>query len=616
MITRRWYLPRSIVLALVVALVTLAFATYRGLSETRWLLDDTNAVVETHQVREQLDELALSVTDAETGQRGFLLTGDERYLQPYRVAIANISRAIGQLRQLAADNPQQLARIADLQRHVGTKLTELERTIAVRRERGFDAAHAIVLTDVGQRAMEEVRSLVIDMRADEQVLLAERSRQAAAGFRRAVIVEGITSIAGVLLLLAIGLIVNAQLAERQRTTQEIAVQRERADAARIEAERVNVLKDDFLAVLSHELRTPLNAVLGWTQMLRTGALEGPAVARAIAAIDRNATAQQRLVEDLLDVSRIVTGKFHLEKKPMPLAPCIKATVDAMMPVAAEGGITLATHYAGEPIIDGDADRVQQVAVNLLSNALKFTPAGGRVDVSLTGGNGHAVLTVRDTGRGIDGTLLPFIFDRFRQGDSSTTRAHRGLGLGLAIVQHIVQAHGGLVEAMSDGLDRGTTMRVTWPALAVHADAPPGSGTPRHDGPSLEAIVVLLVDDDADSREVGAYVLGLHGAAVTTVASGAEAIARFATVDPHVVVTDLQMPDMDGYSLMRRLAAASAATGESPRPVIALTAHARAQDSAAASAAGFAAYVTKPIQVQALVDAVASAARGRPVRETS
>jgi CheY-like chemotaxis protein len=356
------------------------------------------------------------------------------------------------------------------------------------------------------------------------------------------------------------------------------------------------------------LRTPLNAVLGWTQMLRAGTLKGPTIARAVAAIDRNATAQHRLVEDLLDVSRIVTGKFNLDMKPMPLAPCVKATVDAIAPAAVERGVTLTSRYSEDPIINGDVDRVQQVASNLLSNALKFTPTGGSIHVSLTGEEGRAILVVRDTGRGIDGKLLPFIFDRFRQGDSSSTRAHRGLGLGLAIVRHIVEQHGATVEASSDGVECGTTMTVTWPALSIHASPLPGDIRSTETEQPLRDIIVLLVDDDADSRDVGGYVLGQHGAEVTTAGSGLEALDVLTSLKPHVVVTDIQMPDLDGFALIRRITADASGKGIQPCPVIALTAHARAEDNAAASAAGFVAFVTKPIQVQTLVAAVAAAAR--------
>jgi signal transduction histidine kinase/ActR/RegA family two-component response regulator len=611
-----WQLPRSIVLALSVALITLLFTTYRSLSETRALLGDTTSVVHTHEVRERLDDLALTIGNAETAQRAFLLTGDDQYLNRYNAAATKIGPALAHLAQLAADNPRQLVRVAELQRHVRARLEELAHGLAVRREQGLDAARATLLADSGRRTMEDIRGVVSDMRAEEGALRTDASRQAADVFRRAVVSEAITAVAGVALLLAIGLIVNTRLAERQRATQEIAAQRERADAARVEAERVNVLKDEFLAVLSHELRTPLNAVLGWTQMLRAGTLKGPTIARAVAAIDRNAAAQHRLVEDLLDVSRIVTGKFNLDMKPMPLAPCVKAAVDAIAPAAVERGVALTSRYSADPIINGDVDRVQQVASNLLSNALKFTPPGGHMHVSLSGEDGRAILIVRDTGCGIDGDLLPFIFDRFRQGDGSSTRAHRGLGLGLAIVRHIVEQHGATVQASSEGADRGTTMSVIWPALALDASAT-AADTPSHEVEQpLRDVVVLLVDDDADSREVGAYVLGQHGAAVTTAGSGLEAIARLAAFEPDVVVTDIQMPELDGFALIRRIAADAAAKGIAACPVIALTAHARAEDSAAASAAGFAAFVTKPIQVQTLVTAVASAARRHPVGGSS
>jgi signal transduction histidine kinase len=235
----------------------------------------------------------------------------------------------------------------------------------------------------------------------------------------------------------------------------------REQEARAEAELANRLKDEFLAVLSHELRTPLNAVMGWTQILQTAGLTEPTVIRALASIKRNAEAQQRLVEDLLDVSRIVTGKFPLDRQLVDLRAAVSAAVETIRPAATTKNVDLTADMANARV-DGDPSRLQQVATNLLSNALKFTPAGGQVTVSLTVVDGHASLVVRDSGEGISPELRPHIFDRFRQGDSSSTRAHGGLGLGLALAKHIVDAHGGTIEAHSDGSGHGSTFSVRIP----------------------------------------------------------------------------------------------------------------------------------------------------------
>ena len=241
----------------------------------------------------------------------------------------------------------------------------------------------------------------------------------------------------------------------------------REEAARREAETANRLKDEFLAVLSHELRTPLNAVVGWAQILQANAPQDGTLARGLASIRRNADAQQRLVEDLLDVSRIVTGKFQLDSRPLDLRAPVNAAIDAVRPAAAAKGLSLRLDLNGPVVVSGDADRMQQVAANLLSNAVKFTPASGRIDVSLKSDDGSAILVIKDSGQGLSPELLPFIFDRFRQGDASTTRTHGGLGLGLAIAKHIVDAHGGTIEAFSDGQGRGAVFTVRMATTVDH-----------------------------------------------------------------------------------------------------------------------------------------------------
>jgi CheY-like chemotaxis protein len=339
-------------------------------------------------------------------------------------------------------------------------------------------------------------------------------------------------------------------------------------------------------------------------------VKGPTVDRAIAAIDRNARAQHRLVEDLLDVSRIVTGKFDLEQKPMHLATVVAAAVDAARPAAVELDVDLQVRVAGSPIINGDSYRVQQVVGNLLSNALKFTPPAGRVWVELATEGAQATLTIRDTGRGIRADLLPFIFDRFRQGDSTTTREHSGLGLGLAIVHHIVELHGGTVTASSDGENKGATFKITLPMIEAGLERESAENArvdrrmPAASG-ALAGTSILLVDDDADSCELMTFALGQHGALVASVANTAGALRHIAKHRVDVVVTDIQMPNGSGFDLLRELRLQHG--GRLPIPVLAVTAHARPEDGAAALSAGFAAYLTKPIDVRQMIDALGAAA---------
>jgi PAS domain S-box-containing protein len=378
--------------------------------------------------------------------------------------------------------------------------------------------------------------------------------------------------------------------------------------ARAEAEAANRGKDEFLAVLSHELRTPLQAMLGWLRLLRTGRLDTAAEARALETIERNTRAQTKIIGDLLDVSGILAGKLRVEPRPMDLAAAVEGAVQSARATAEAKNVRVVSDLERrEMMVDGDADRLDQVMANLLSNALKFTPAGGTVEVRLRRHEGQARLTVADTGIGITPEVLPHIFDRFRQADSSTTRTHGGLGLGLALVRYLVEAHGGSVGADSAGLGRGSSFTVSLP-LRIGAAA---SDATREAGPAgtLAGAQVLVIDDDADTREVLAYALRGFGVEVTVAASATEALAVLAAEPSTLVVSDLSMPAEDGYTLIRRLREIDAAAGRR-RPAVALTAHARLDDRRRALEAGFDAYLVKPVEPKDLVAVVARLARGR------
>jgi len=373
-----------------------------------------------------------------------------------------------------------------------------------------------------------------------------------------------------------------------------------------EARDANRAKDEFLATLSHELRTPLTAMLGWVRMLQGGSLDPATSARALRVIDRNTKLQAQLIDDLLDVSRIVTGKLSLDLKAVDVGAVVEASLDAVTPGA------LAKSVALERRIDpaagpawGDARRLQQVVWNLLSNAIKFTPAGGRVTVSVERNDPQVVVRVADTGQGIAPEFLPYIFDRFRQADSTTTRAHGGLGLGLAIVHHLVTLHRGTVTAASDGDGRGATFTVRIPLapLRTTARTMPGVGSGVDRLPPLAGIRVLVVDDDADARDLVTAVLGQSGAEVVTASSTAEALDALARARPHVLVSELSMPGDDGYALLERIRALGL-DRDGRVPAVALTAFARAEDRARALAAGYAVHVPKPVEPAALVEIVA------------
>ncbi|HXH84748.1 MAG TPA: GAF domain-containing protein, partial [Candidatus Tectomicrobia bacterium] len=382
------------------------------------------------------------------------------------------------------------------------------------------------------------------------------------------------------------------------------------------AQEANRAKDEFLATLSHELRTPLNSVLGWARMLRAGQLAEAARARALEVIERNAMAQAELIEDLLDVSRIITGKLRLEVHSVDPAVAVRAALDVVSPSVDAKQIRLETALASDAgMILADPDRLRQVVLNLLANAVKFTASGGTIRVSLARVDDGVEIQVSDTGEGIEPGALPYIFDRFRQADSTTTRKHGGLGLGLALVRHLVDLHGGSVEARSEGAGKGATfvVRLPSPRGAVGASdvreadvaAVPPQGTPR-----LEGVRVLVVDDDTDSLELVRVVLRQAGAAVVTATSAAEALVALREARYEVVLTDVEMPGEDGYSFVRRL---RATPGGARIPVVALTAYGRVEDRVRTKSAGFALHVAKPAQPEEIVAAVASVVDRGPAR---
>jgi PAS domain S-box-containing protein len=388
-----------------------------------------------------------------------------------------------------------------------------------------------------------------------------------------------------------------------------------ADNARLyrEAQQANRMKDEFLATLSHELRTPLNAIVGWTKLLQSGALDPETAKRAVSTIDRNAKAQTQLIEDILDVSRIVAGKVNLKVAPLDLAAVAEAALDSVRHAAEAKGITLHAPPPGTtvPGVRGDADRLQQVVWNLLSNAIKFTPRGGNVWLRLGQLDGSADVEVRDDGQGIRQEFLPHVFERFRQSDSSSTRPHGGLGLGLAIARHLVELHGGTVEVSSDGEGCGATFRVRLPmAAGVEAVVPrPAAALHMDAAPRLSGVRVLVVEDEPDTRELVKAVLGQLGAEVTLTTSATEALRAIDREPPDVLLSDIEMPDIDGYALMRTVRERPADKGGLV-PAAALTAYARAEDRLRALRAGYQVHLAKPVEPAELAAVVASLA-GRP-----
>jgi len=377
--------------------------------------------------------------------------------------------------------------------------------------------------------------------------------------------------------------------------------------ARAGAEKANRAKDEFLATLSHELRTPLTPILGWTVMLRSGTLDPAAVHRGLEVIERNVRAQTQLIGDLLDVSRIITGKLRLEVSPIAVVPVVEAGVEAVRSSAEAKEITLGMELPSEmPTIVGDPDRLQQVVWNLVSNAVKFTPQGGRIDVRLRQDGSFLSLSVTDNGKGIEPEFIPHVFERFRQADSTSTRSHGGLGLGLAIVRHLVELHGGTVYAESGGVGEGSTFTVRLPLTTPLQGPAPPKPEPVDPDVRLDGVRVMVVEDEQDVRDFLRMSLVHYGAEVTAFETSADALVAVEAQRPDVLVSDIGMPGEDGYAFIRRVRALGPDRGGQV-PAAALTAYAKGEDGQRVLSAGFQVHLPKPVQPADLANVVATLA---------
>jgi signal transduction histidine kinase/FixJ family two-component response regulator len=405
----------------------------------------------------------------------------------------------------------------------------------------------------------------------------------------------------------------------------------REKVLREESEDVNRLKDEFLATVSHELRAPLNAIHGWVKLLREGRLNQDETARALEIIERGARAQNRIISDLLDVSRIITDKLRLNARPIRLAVAIESAVESLRQSADAKGISIELDLDGQAgPVAGDSDRIRQIVWNLVSNAIKFTPDRGQVRVKLERVENYVEITVSDTGVGIVPGFLPFVFDRFRQGDGSSTRRQGGIGLGLAIVRRLTEMHGGSVHAQSPGPDQGATFVVRLPLIAQASDetneayeanetyvspmsqAPYTTDTSHasdavDQAPELDGLRVLAVDNDSDARDLIKTILSQYGAVVETAGSTSQALTFFERAEewqPELLISDIEMPEADGYQLIRKLREMESRRGRRA-PAIALTAYARTEDRLRSLSAGFDMHVTKPVEPMELLTIVAS-----------
>jgi signal transduction histidine kinase/CheY-like chemotaxis protein len=389
---------------------------------------------------------------------------------------------------------------------------------------------------------------------------------------------------------------------------------ERLKEAAQDLERANRAKDEFLAIVSHELRTPLNAILGWTATLRRRK-PGPDVERALEVIERNARRQARLIDEVLDVSRIISGKLTLNVSSLVLADVVRAAIETVSPAAAAKQVRIVSDLDPTLPIVADGDRLQQVTWNLLANALKFTPIGGTISIAVYREGAMLCIRVADNGEGIPRDALPYIFEPFQQADASTTRRHGGLGLGLSIVNQIVAAHGGTIRAESEGAGQGARFVVCLPDRVAK---PVLTAKPREDDiatsstnplPRLDGLSVLVIDDEDDARDILGVVLREYGATVTTASSANGAFERLSSIQPDVIVSDIGMPDSDGYAFIRTLRQSAVSSALAQTPALALTAFARKEDAERARMAGFDSHVSKPVDPAILVSVVAELAAG-------
>jgi signal transduction histidine kinase/CheY-like chemotaxis protein len=556
-------------------------------------------------------EALSSLKDVETGQRGYLLSSNNTYLEPYQAAVVETERHLLRLNELVNGDADLLGLRDQIGKGVAALKAGAEQTVQAMSSAGAEAARALILNNQGKETMDGLRRLLSDIESRQSRrlgVLRSDMNVTTSNARTTVLMTtfAVLIIGGVFYLDAR----RSQVARAALVLQAETALAKEADA-RAETERVGRVKDEFLATLSHELRNPLNAMLSWATLMRTGKMDPPTLQRGLETIERNARSQAQLIDDLLDMSRIVSGKMRLDMAEVDLYPLVGSAVDVVRPAADAKGVAVGTEIdqrAGP--ISGDPERIRQILWNLLSNALKFTPKGGRIDVHLVRGNSQVSLRVSDTGQGIDPGFLPHVFDRFRQADSSATRSHGGLGLGLGIAKHLVELQGGTIGVESEGKGLGTAFTVNFPVRAVRTGSArsltPASSSRAAAGAQISGLRILAIDDQLDTLDMLRTVLSTHGAFVETATSVDSGLVLFERWRPDLVVADIGMPEKDGYALISTIRALPERQG-GRTPAVALTAFVRVEDRIRALASGYQMHLAKPIEPDELIIVVASLA---------
>ena len=608
--------------SVIAAAFLFAVIAINGLISFRELVSVADKFEAVKRYSDTLDELNATLTglsDAQIAQRVFFLASKPENLAPYEQGRAAAEMHLRRLEGLTADNVTQRARVRLLRAAAQEKLQNLSDTLATFRARGPHAALAAVVTGRGYVLMANVRRVAAQLVDDQRQSRLVQRAEAAASSKRAGTMIVLTSLIAVLLLgmtfIQIGRATRAEHAARDRAEASYAAEIK----ARMASEEANRVKDNFIATVSHELRTPLTAILGWSEMV-IGTADRDLLKEGLQTIHDCALAQKRLIDDLLDISRVMSGKMRLSIRTIHLADVVRAGVESVRPAAEAKGVRLSVDARESLRIAADPDRLQQVVWNLVANAVKFTPRGGSTTVSVERSDSLAMISVTDSGEGIEAGFLPHMFEPFRQADASKARVHQGLGLGLSIVKNLVEAHGGTVTVRSEGKGRGATFQVALPIAAFTSsralpDAPNIAFQYENDemqvelpaSDALSDVTVLVVDDHKATLNLLTSVLRHSGATVHAALNGAEGYASLRRFKPDVLISDIGMPGEDGFALLARIRALPQDAG-GQTPAIALTAYVREDDRPKVLAGGFQAYLAKPVEPVTLVNAIREVCR--------